>query len=86
MQQKGGACVAINCEPVLKFSSQAYEVSFGKRPNGNRAQGKRPAKASRPWWAFSGPDAQAGAEVRIRWSKALSDAVAPAPMAMTICL
>ena len=28
----------------------------------------------------------AGADVRIRWSKALSAAVEPAPMAMTICL
>ena len=28
----------------------------------------------------------AGADVRMRWSKALSEAVAPAPSAMTICL
>ena len=30
--------------------------------------------------------AYAGAEVRIRWSKAASDALAPSPTAMTICL
>jgi DNA-binding response OmpR family regulator len=29
---------------------------------------------------------QAGTEVRIRWSKALREAVAPAPIAMMICL
>jgi hypothetical protein len=29
---------------------------------------------------------QAGADVRIKWSKAASDAVDPAPMAMMICL
>ena len=42
----------------------------------------RPAAAG----IFRQPGAQAGAEVRIRWSKALSEAVAPAPIAMTICL
>ena len=29
---------------------------------------------------------QAGADVRIRWSKAASEALAPSPMAMMICL
>ena len=36
--------------------------------------------------AISAPSDGAGAEVRMRWSKAPSAAVDPAPMATTICL
>src|SRR5690606_41250042 len=36
--------------------------------------------------AVSGSAAFAGVLVRIRWSKALSDALAPSPIAATICL
>ena len=43
------------------------------------------SRSGRPWFDGRWPG-HSGAEVRIRWSKALSEALAPSPTAITICL
>src|SRR5690606_9364879 len=69
--------------------AQVSQVHGGPPRSGAGGDGLgRAAGAARPVsrQALTSASSSAGAEVRMRWSKALSAAVAPAPMATTICL
>ena len=51
-----------------------------------RAEGEAAPLGGRPLDHAAALAATLATGVRIRWSKALSEALAPSPMAMTICL
>src|SRR5690606_21998413 len=70
---------------VIGQGHQVFEVAQVHRfvPAGGRAGGARPPRQAPT--SSAGMEA-AGAEVRIRWSNAASEALAPSPTAITICL